>query len=128
MENLKTFSLFEKKDPVRNLWRNVLIVAIEDLVKKATVAAKFSQYYAHSNKSALEYFLIPNEDFNLICEYSGFDPEMVRNKIIKKLKEIKLTKGKNGKNYLSKMPRKWVHKSKTLSRQSSGNNSTVSTL
>ena len=30
----KTLELHEKRDPVRNLWRNVLIVAIEDLLKK----------------------------------------------------------------------------------------------
>ena len=31
---LKTVSLYEKKDPVRDLWRNVLIVGIEDLIRK----------------------------------------------------------------------------------------------
>ena len=34
LERLKTVSLYEKKDPVRDLWRNVLIVGIEDLIKK----------------------------------------------------------------------------------------------
>ena len=62
MENLRTLNLSEKKDPVRDLWRNVLIVAIEDVIKKATVSARFSHYYKHTNKSALEYFEIPNRD------------------------------------------------------------------
>jgi len=34
LERLKTVNLYEKKDPVRDLWRNVLIVGIEDLIKK----------------------------------------------------------------------------------------------
>ena len=33
MENLRTLNLSEKKDPIRDLWRNVLIVAIEDVIK-----------------------------------------------------------------------------------------------
>mgnify|MGYP000141266868 FL=1 len=36
----KTISLNEKKDPVRNLWRNVLIQAIEDLLKNKELQAK----------------------------------------------------------------------------------------
>ena len=31
---LKTLNLEESFDPYRNLWRNVLIVGIEDLLKK----------------------------------------------------------------------------------------------
>ena len=30
-ERLRTVNLYEKKDPIRDLWRNVLIVGIEDL-------------------------------------------------------------------------------------------------
>ena len=29
----KTIDLFEKKDPVKNLWLNVLILALEDFLK-----------------------------------------------------------------------------------------------
>ena len=85
MENLRTLNLSEKKDPIRDLWRNVLIVAIEDVIKKATVAAKFSHYYQHTNKSALEYFEIPNKDFYLVCEYAQFDADMVRSKVLTKI-------------------------------------------
>ena len=37
----KTINLHEKKDPYRDLWRNVLIVAIEDLLKKREIQIKF---------------------------------------------------------------------------------------
>ena len=36
----KTFNLYEKRDPIRNLWRNVLIVGIEDLLKKKCLLRK----------------------------------------------------------------------------------------
>lgn len=29
----KTVELHEKKDPIKNLWRNVLIIGLEDLLK-----------------------------------------------------------------------------------------------
>ena len=122
MENLRTLNLSEKKDPIRDLWRNVLIVAIEDVIKKATVAAKFSHYYQHTNKSALEYFEIPNKDFYLVCEYAQFDADMVRSKVLTKIKDIHLKEDKNGKNYLSEMRRERLYKNKTFSGSSSRDN------
>ena len=38
----KTLELHEKREPIRNLWRNVLIVAIEDLLKKKEIHIKFN--------------------------------------------------------------------------------------
>ena len=122
MENLRTLNLSEKKDPIRDLWRNVLIVAIEDVIKKATVAAKFSHYYQHTNKSALEYFEIPNKDFYLVCEYAQFDADMVRSKVLTKIKDIHLKEGKNGKNYLSEMRGERLYKNKTFSGSSNRDN------
>ena len=63
--------LGEKKDPERSLWRNVLIVALEDAV---------GRHYRNKNfgvgeKSAQAYFLEPNRDFALVCHYAGFDHE-----------------------------------------------------
>ena len=128
MENLRTLNLSEKKDPIRNLWRNVLIVALEDVIKKATVAAKFSHYYQHTNKSALEYFEIPNKDFYLVCEYAQFDADMVRSKVLTKIKDIHLKEGKNGKNYLSEMRGKRLYKNKTFSGSSSRYDRTMSAV
>ena len=125
MENLRTLNLSEKKDPIRDLWRNVLIVAIEDVIKKATVAAKFSHYYQHTNKSALEYFEIPNKDFYLVCEYAQFDADMVRSKVLTKIKDIHLKEGKNGKNYLSEMRGERLYKNKTFSGSSNRDNRAV---
>jgi|TARA_R100001086_G_scaffold11265_1_gene5898 hypothetical protein len=75
--------LGEKKDPERSLWRNVLIVALEDAV---------GRHYRNKNfgvgeKSAQAYFLEPNRDFALVCHYAGFDHEYVRMKAKKFIKE-----------------------------------------
>ena len=71
----------EKKDPIRSLWRNVLIVALEDAL---------GRHYMHKNikivnslyvKSAREYFLEPNRDFKTVCEFARFDHEYIRMKV-----------------------------------------------
>ena len=53
-ERLKTVNLYEKRDPIRNLWRNVLIVGIEDLIKKyhvdEIIVAVESENYERSRR------------------------------------------------------------------------------
>ena len=85
MANLQQFlrnlnTLGDARDPVRSLWRNVLIVALEDALGK---------HYMHKNikivnslyvKSARDYFLEPNRDFKTVCEFAGFDHEYIRMK------------------------------------------------
>lgn len=117
LHKLKTISLFENRDPIRNLWRNVLIVAIEDLVKNVRVAVRFKAYHAHAHKTALEYFMIPNDDFRYVCEYAGFEPDVVRDKVLKEVNRLKLEKGKNGKSYLPKMRGQWILQGKGVNRQ-----------
>ena len=79
MANLQQFlrnlnTLGEERDPVRSLWRNVLIVALEDALGKNKII-----HYTYI-KSAREYFLEPNRDFKTVCEYAGFDHEYIRMK------------------------------------------------
>ena len=38
----RTVELHEKQDPLKNLWRNVLVVGIEDLLKKKETQIKFN--------------------------------------------------------------------------------------
>ena len=72
LRNLNTVG--EARDLIRSLWRNVLIVALED----ALGANKIINYpYI---KSAREYFLEPNRDFKTVCEYAGFDHQYIRMK------------------------------------------------
>lgn len=98
--NLKTLSENEEFNPIRNLWRNVLIVAIEDVIKKTTVSARFKNYYSHAQQTALEYFAIPNQDFYDVCQFAEMDHTQVRRNVLKRVKQIQLKEGLNGKSYM----------------------------
>ena len=81
MENLKLKALDiagETRDPIKSLWRNVLIVALEDAMGKGFRCYGMSDrnYY----NSARAYFTEPNADFKAVCTFAGFDHEYVRMK------------------------------------------------
>jgi hypothetical protein len=87
--------LGEKLNPERSLWRNVLIVALEDAVGKhwrnknvgyANVFHKNTDIDYHTRR-AQSYFLEPNRDFAMVCHYAGFDHEYIRMKAKKYFKE-----------------------------------------
>ncbi len=77
----KALNSIELKDPIRSLWRNVLIVALEDAVgrhwRNRSYGNPRSNYYM---QAARDYFLEPNRDFAMVCQYAGFDHEYVRMK------------------------------------------------
>jgi hypothetical protein len=77
----------EIKYSERDLWRNVLIVALEDAIGKGLKQYGIGQDY--KCERALAYFLEPNRDFVLVCHYAGFDHEYVRMKVKKYIKEKK---------------------------------------
>ena len=86
----KATDSYERKDPIRNLWRNVLIVALEDAIGKGINGGNLyanKNYWAchpQSRESARQYFLYPNRDFALVCQLAGFDHQYVRMKVKKK--------------------------------------------
>ena len=86
--NLKAQTVGEPLDPVRNLWRNVLIVALEDAVGRHW---RNKSYGVPGNmnflQSARDYFLDPNADFKTVCTLAGFDHEYVRMKARKFFEE-----------------------------------------
>ena len=106
----KTIELHEKKDPIRNLWRNVLIVAIEDLLKKKEIHIKFN-----NKKYSLEEMWFHHEDFNTICELAQFEPKIIRKRIYEAIQKIE-RKYATKKN-MSEMPGKWFYKSKGINRE-----------
>ena len=75
----------EVKHAERNLWRNVLIVALEDAIGKGWRDYGIGRGYKCERARA--YFIEPNRDFALVCHYAGFDHEYVRMKAIKYFKE-----------------------------------------
>ena len=118
----KTIELHEQRDPYRNLWRNVLIVGIEDLLKKKEIQIKFDV----KQKYSLEEMWFNHEDFDLVCEYSQLSPKIVKDKIIKALKVMEKKYVK--KNNLSEMQGKWFYKTNELNRRSDGSYTPMSAV
>ena len=87
---LKTVESSERFDPVKSLWRNVLIVALEDALKQRGLS-----FYGYARKSAIEYFTIPNRDFAMVCHYAGFDHLTVRRKVQEYLERKKNDREEN---------------------------------
>lgn len=121
-QGLRTLNLEESKDPYRNLWRNVLIVGIEDLFKK-----KQRQYMFNNKKYCIEEMWLHHEDFDLICEYSQLSPKIVKDKVIKALKVME-KKYANKKINMSTMQWKWFHKTNELNRKPDGSYTPMSNV
>tara|TARA_R110002060_G_scaffold73123_1_gene81903 strand:+ start:210 stop:506 length:297 start_codon:yes stop_codon:yes gene_type:complete len=87
----KATETYDRKDPIRDLWRNVLIVAFEDAMGKEIggnlwANKNYRSYLPLTKASAQGYFLEPSRDFALVCQLAGFDHEYVRMKARKKFK------------------------------------------
>ena len=116
---LKTVSLYEKKDPVRDLWRNVLIVGIEDLIRK-----KKLQYQWNRKAYCLEEMWFYHDDFKLICEYAQLEHAIVKKKVFKAIEELK-EKYEKRETSMPTMSGKWLHKDKKISGRSKRWNSSM---
>ena len=113
----KTISLHEKKDPYLKLWRCVLVVGIEDFLRK-----KEKQIQLNNRKYSLEEMWFYHEDFNLICEYAQLEPKMVKKRVFEALERIEK---KYEKTDMSKMQGKWFYKSKGINRQPNRHSTTM---
>jgi hypothetical protein len=116
---------FDTFNPVKNLWRNVLIVAISDAIKVKSNIIKFSDFYKNKRFHELDYVTLPNVDFAKICEYAELDHNLVRKKIIKTLNDMEKNYDKDN---MPTMPWKRLYQSKGINRESSGNHTAVSEL
>ena len=117
-QGLKTINLEETKDPLRNLWRNVLIIGIEDLFKKKEI-----QYATHNKKYCVEEMWLHHEDFNLVCEWAQFEPKIIRKRIYEAIQKIE-RKYENKKN-MSEMPGKWFFQSDEINRRPNRGSTTM---
>jgi len=122
----KTLREYDTFDPVRNLWRNVLVVAISDAIKIKSRVLQFSEFYKNKNKRfyELDYVTLPNRDFDTVCNMSNLDGNLVRKKVNKLMKEMEESNGSN----MPEMPWKRLYQSKGINRESDGNYTTVSAL
>ena len=121
-ERLRTVNLYEKKDPIRDLWRNVLIVGIEDLLKK-----KKLQYQWNRKAYCLEEMWFHHNDFKLICEFAQLEHAIVKKKVFKAIEELKEKYEKSETN-MPTMSGKWLHKNQEISRRSKRWNSSMSNV
>ena len=68
------------KDPIRSLWRCVLLVALEDAVGRNAHNKNINLSEHQWKRSAQDYFLHPNGDFKMVCTLAGYDHEYIRMK------------------------------------------------
>ena len=120
----RTLKEFDTFDPIRNLWRNVLVNAISDAIKVKANIVKFKDFYEKRRFHELDYVTLPNSDFAQICEYAELDHNLVRKKIIKTLEKMENNYDKS----MSSLPWKRLYQSKGINRESSGNYTPVSKL
>jgi hypothetical protein len=113
----KTLEDYEKHDPIRNLWRNVLIIALEDLLKN-----KEKQAMRSVKLFSREEMWFSSKDFELVCEYAGLQPDMVKKKTFKSIERIRK---KYDKKNMSEMPGKWFYKSEGINREPNRHSTTM---
>ena len=120
----KALNEYDTFNPIRNLWRNVLISAISDAIKVKANIVKFKDFYEKRRFHELDYVTLPNSDFAKVCEYAELDHNLVRKKIIKTLEKMENNYDKS----MSSLPWKRLYQSKGINRESSGNYTPVSKL
>lgn len=120
---LKAINLEDPFNPLRNLWRNVLIVAIEDAIKVKRQTVKYSEFYQNRRFHELDYVSLPNRDFDHVCSMAELDGSLVRKKINKILNEME-----NDDRNMPTMPWKRLYQSKGIYRESDGNHTPVSAM
>lgn len=120
---LKAVNLHDPFNPLRNLWRNVLIVSIEDAIKIKKQIVKYKELYEKRRFHEIDYVSLPNRDFDSVCSMAELDGNLVRRKINEVLERME----KNDKDMPS-MPWKRLYQSKGIYRESDGNHIPVSAM
>jgi len=123
----KTLVEYDVRDPIRNLWRNVLVVALEDAIKIKNKTLKFSEFYTNKRFHELDYVSLPNRDFDGVCQLAQLDGNLVRKKINQFLKGMEENYGKN-KNNMPTLPWKRLYQNDGVDRSTYRNNTTMSTM
>ena len=105
-QGLRAVDLHQAKarDPIKSLWRNVLVVAIEDAIKACVLKCK---YKADVTYHDLLYITEPNQDFATICHYADLDHSLVRRKVGITFKKIEESYEQGN---MSDVQGKWLHK------------------
>ena len=121
----KTLIEYDEFNPVKNLWRNVLVVAIEDAIKLKNKTIEFKEFHKDKIYYEIEYVTKPNRDFDGVCYLANLDGNIVRKKINKMMKDMEDNYGKDS---MPKMPWKRLYKSNGVDRQTDRSHTTMSTM
>jgi len=120
---LKAVNIHDTFNPLRNLWRNVLIVSIEDAIKIKKQIVKYKELYAKRRFHEIDYVSLPNRDFDSVCSMAELDGNLVRKKVNQVLERME----KDDEDMPS-MPWKRLYQSKGIYRESVGNHIPVSAM
>ena len=83
-QRLKTSDDFVKPEPELKLWRAVLSLAADDAVtNKVRCFGGWSDI-----DIARSWFTQPSSIFYLVCNYAGYDPSYVYDKMIRSIKKV----------------------------------------
>ena len=121
----KTLIEYDEFNPVKNLWRNVLVVAIEDAIKLKNRTIEFKKFHKDKIYYEIEYVTKPNRDFDGVCYLANLDGNIVRKKINKMMKDMEDNYSKDS---MPKMPWKRLYKSNGVDRQTDRSHTTMSTM
>jgi hypothetical protein len=120
---LKAINLEDPFNPLRNLWRNVLIVSIEDAIKIKRQVVQYKELYEKRRFHELDYVSLPNRDFDAVCSMAELDGSLVRKKVNALLERME-----SNDNDMPTMPWKRLYQSKGIYRESDGNHISVSAV
>ena len=120
---LKAVNIHDPFNPLRNLWRNVLIVSIEDAIKIKKQIVKYKELYEKRRFHEIDYVSLPNRDFDSVCSMAELDGNLVRKKVNQVLERME----KDDEDMPS-MPWKRLYQSKGIYRESDGNHIPVSAM
>ena len=120
---LKAINLEDPFNPLRNLWRNVLIVSIEDAIKIKRQVVQYKELYEKRRFHELDYVSLPNRDFDAVCSMAELDGSLVRKKVNALLERME-----SNDNDMPTMPWKRLYQSKGIYRESDGNHTPVSAM
>src|SRR6056300_1134630 len=123
----KTLVEYDVRDPIRNLWRNVLVVALEDAIKIKNKTLRFSEFYSNKRFHELDYVSLPNRDFDGVCQLAQLDGNLVRKKVNQFLKGMEENYGKKKSN-MPTLPWKRLYQSDGVDRPTDRSHTTMSAM
>ena len=86
--NQKRIVEFDIHDPIKNLWRSVLCLSIEDAIKIKHKFLKYERIYENERSPEIDYVMEPNTDFARVCEYAGLNHNMIRRNVLTLFKKM----------------------------------------